>query len=146
VLKILVALDFDAVSRGACRFAGQYAAGLAAAEIHFLHVLVGPALQPEEREFELLETTIARMREVAEAETRDADDRPLAGGVALRYRVERGAPDEQILRVARDEDVDGIVLATHGRKGIERLLLGSVAEKVVRGAPCSVIVVKQKPS
>jgi nucleotide-binding universal stress UspA family protein len=146
VLKLLVALDFDAVSRVVCRFAGQYAAGLAAAEIHFLHVLVGPALTPEEREFALMEATIARMREVAEAETRDADGRSLPEGVALRYRVERGTPDEEILRVARSEDVDGIVLATHGRKGLERLLIGSVAEKVVRGAPCTVIVVKQKPN
>jgi nucleotide-binding universal stress UspA family protein len=49
---------------------------------------------------------------------------------------------DEILRVARDADADLIVLGTHGRTGLGRLLMGSVAEQVVRRAPCPVLVVK----
>ena len=53
-----------------------------------------------------------------------------------------GDPAEEILRYAADAGTDLIVLGTHGRTGLERLLMGSVAEKVMRDAPCSVLVVK----
>lgn len=55
-----------------------------------------------------------------------------------------GDPTEQIVGVAADVDADVIVLATHGRTGLKRLLLGSVAEKVVRLAGCGVFVVRDK--
>src|SRR5437868_7054088 len=48
----------------------------------------------------------------------------------------------KIIRYATEQGVDLIVMGTHGRTGLERLLMGSVAEQVVRGAPCSVLVVK----
>jgi nucleotide-binding universal stress UspA family protein len=53
-----------------------------------------------------------------------------------------GDPAGEIVRYAADAAVDMIVLGTHGRTGVERLLMGSVAEKVMRDAPCSVLVVK----
>jgi len=53
-----------------------------------------------------------------------------------------GDPATEIVRSARDAGVDRIVMGTHGRTGTERLLMGSVAEKVLRDAPCSVLVVK----
>lgn len=60
---------------------------------------------------------------------------------ASSYKVEIASPAERILEVARNEQVDLIVVATHGRTGAARLLLGSVAEEVVRDAPCNVLVV-----
>ena len=53
-----------------------------------------------------------------------------------------GDPAEEIVRYGRDAGIDLIVMGTHGRTGLERLLMGSVAEKVLRDAPCSVMVVK----
>ena len=56
--------------------------------------------------------------------------------------VLRGAAFAEIVRFARDKNVDLIVIATHGLSGIAQLLLGSTAEKVVRKAPCPVLTVK----
>ena len=60
----------------------------------------------------------------------------------VRYHVRSGDPLERILEVAEDCMSDLIVLATHGRTGVKRLLIGNVAEKVVRHAPCPVLTVK----
>jgi len=53
-----------------------------------------------------------------------------------------GDPAEEIIHYAVAADIDLIVMGTHGRTGLDRLLMGSVAEKVLRGAPCSVLVAK----
>ena len=58
--------------------------------------------------------------------------------------VASGNPFEQILDAAEDQRIDLIVLATHGRTGVKRLLIGNVAEKVVRHAPCPVLTVKPR--
>jgi nucleotide-binding universal stress UspA family protein len=58
--------------------------------------------------------------------------------------VATGHPAETIARVARERSVDLIVMSTHGRTGLQHVLLGSVAEKVVRLAPCPVLTVKRR--
>jgi len=66
-------------------------------------------------------------------------------GVAkVHYHIRQGDPFENILDGAEDFLTDLIVLATHGRTGIKRLVIGNVAEKVVRHAPCPVLTVKPK--
>jgi len=60
----------------------------------------------------------------------------------LERRVEQGIPVSEILRVAQETKADLIVMGTHGRTGLRRLLMGSVAEQVVRRAPCPVLTVK----
>jgi universal stress protein A len=62
--------------------------------------------------------------------------------VPVEYRLEEGDPVEEILRVARECHSDLIAMGTHGRTGLAHLLLGSVAEQVVRRATCPVLVVK----
>jgi nucleotide-binding universal stress UspA family protein len=62
----------------------------------------------------------------------------------VRYHVRTGDPFERILDGAEDLATDLIVLATHGRTGIKRLVIGNVAEKVVRHAPCPVLTMKPK--
>jgi nucleotide-binding universal stress UspA family protein len=63
--------------------------------------------------------------------------------VRLEYRVLAGPePVSEILRVAKEESCDLIVMGTHGRTGLRRVLMGSVAELVVRKAPCPVLTVK----
>jgi universal stress protein A len=68
-----------------------------------------------------------------------------AGLDGARFMVEVASPADRILELARDEMVDLIVVATHGRRGAARLLLGSVAEEVMRDAPCNVLVVHLPP-
>ena len=62
--------------------------------------------------------------------------------VKWEYRMLVGSPAEAIVSLVRDEDVDLIVMSTHGRTGLRRLLMGSVAEAVVRKAPCPVLTMR----
>ena len=64
-------------------------------------------------------------------------------GVKTRQQIIVGNPRHEILNVADSEAVDLIVIGTHGRRGFSRILHGSVAEAVVRHAPCSVLSVKR---
>jgi nucleotide-binding universal stress UspA family protein len=68
--------------------------------------------------------------------------RPTDDGIPVTHVLLQGDPANEIVRYGRDARMDLIVMGTHGRTGVERLLLGSVAEKVLRDASCSVLVVK----
>jgi len=59
----------------------------------------------------------------------------------LETRVELGAPAAKILEVAKKEKIDLIIMGAHGRKGLDRAIFGSVADKVVQGAPCPVVTI-----
>jgi nucleotide-binding universal stress UspA family protein len=63
----------------------------------------------------------------------------------VEYLLAEGDPVEAIVRVAGERGCDLVVMGTHGRHGLKRLLAGSVAEEVVRDAPCPVLVVKSAP-
>jgi nucleotide-binding universal stress UspA family protein len=68
--------------------------------------------------------------------------RPVNTRIPVHHVLLEGDPAGEIVRYAQDAAMDLIVMGTHGRTGLERLLMGSVAEKVMRDAPCSVLVVK----
>jgi nucleotide-binding universal stress UspA family protein len=68
--------------------------------------------------------------------------RPVDCRIPVHHVLLEGDPADEIVRFCRDASIDLVVLGTHGRTGVERLLMGSVAEKVLRDAPCSVLVVK----
>lgn len=67
---------------------------------------------------------------------------PVNDSIRVEHVLLDGDPATEIVRYVRDAGADLIVMGTHGRTGLERLLVGSVAEKVMRDAPCSVLVVK----
>ena len=67
---------------------------------------------------------------------------PTDPAVAYEHRLMMGSPAGAIVHLAEQEDVDMIVMPTHGRTGVLRLLMGSVAEEVVRKAKCPVLTVK----
>lgn len=75
--------------------------------------------------------------ELARLAARHVGDR-----LAVRYHVPAGRPFVEIIRAARDFEADLIIIATHGHTGVEHILFGSTAEKVVRKAPCPVLVVR----
>jgi nucleotide-binding universal stress UspA family protein len=92
-----------------------------------------------------METSWDGVRQVLESEGETALDeaeRLLDDGVALETHTVEGTPSTEIVAFARDEPIDLVVMGTHGRGGIDRLLLGSVAERVVRGSPVPVTTVR----
>ena len=74
-------------------------------------------------------------------EVADAADK---AGVAVETRLVTGIPSEDIVRLGQELPADLIIMGTHGRSGMSHLLLGSVAERVVRKAPCPVLTVRQE--
>jgi nucleotide-binding universal stress UspA family protein len=72
--------------------------------------------------------------------------RPQNAAIMLRHVLLEGDPAEKIVRYASDEGMNLIVMGTHGRNGEERTLMGSTAERVLREAPCSVLVIKMPQS
>lgn len=137
--KILFATDF---SNGAA-WGGVYARSIAratGAELHvlFADVLHSDALQPSGRWAG--EEALARL----EAEMANANEREQGlPRVITKHAVRRNfSPGPAILEYAAEEDVDLIVTGTHGRRGVSRIVLGSVAEEVVRLAGCPVLTVR----
>ena len=115
------------------------------AEIVLLHVLP-PILVPPEGYFP--PSLYERLVGAAYADAHESIDRLLEEqtdpALKVRVRVEEGGPAERILDVAREESVDLIIVGTHGRSGLPRLVLGSVADRVVRQATCPVLTVRPR--
>lgn len=86
------------------------------------------------------EPRVLRRDHIEEALTRLRDLVPGSFTGTFNVEVASGDPANEIVRMARDRQVDLIVMSTHGRTGLRRALLGSVAEKVVRHTPCPILI------
>lgn len=89
------------------------------------------------------EDIIRQAREAGARIVADFRARLTLGSDAVQF-VPEGPPGAEIVKVARQWQADLIVIGSHGRRGIRRALIGSVAEAVVRQAPCPVLVVRAK--
>jgi nucleotide-binding universal stress UspA family protein len=69
--------------------------------------------------------------------------KPADPAVPFEHRLITGDPAHAVVRLAKDENVDMIVIGTHGRTGLSRMLMGSVAEAIVRRAECPVLTYKR---
>ena len=78
-----------------------------------------------------------------EAEEARLDQVTPGGDVNFRRKFIVGSPADELVNYAKDNAIDLVVMGTHGRTGLNRLLMGSVAEGVVRRAPCPVLTIKQ---
>lgn len=141
---ILVATDFGPTST----LAVDYAAGLARqleARLRVLHVVQDP--YPSGSGWELYVRDAGAIRERLDEDARAAMTRVLtpllASGLPVISELRHGSPTEAILEAAEDCAADLIVVGTHGRSGVSHLLMGSVAERVVRQAGCPVLAVRQ---
>jgi nucleotide-binding universal stress UspA family protein len=138
---VLCAADFS----GCSRYAFEVARALARdhhARLVVLHVATPPPLVT----WGELERALDRRDGYrAELAHKLRESYPGDGPGAVEYRVEDGDPATEIAALAREVECDLLVLGTHGRTGLDRLLLGSVAEKVLRKAPCPVLTVKAPP-
>ena len=140
--RILVPVDFSAASEEAVRRAVALADRFEA-EVTLLNVLDTSVFNVSEVSAYLdVSDVVDGMREGARrnlealAATVDPEQRR-----AIRVEVREGRPVDAIVQRAADTDAGLIVMGTHGRTGLGRLLLGSVAERVARHAPCDVMVV-----
>ncbi len=141
--NILCPTDFSELSVGAINYAVLLAEAFAA-RLHLLHVVdqayqywmamgpetfpVGPA--PEE----LIKTATKQMEDFASQYVPEK--------LQASREIISGRPFLEIIRVAKEKKCDLIVIGTHGRGALSQVLLGSVAEKVVRKAPCPVLSVR----
>jgi len=89
-----------------------------------------------------MDEVLKSLYEEAEKEIKRVYLEELRGYDDIEYAVLRGIPYEEIVRFAEEKDIDMIVMASHGRRGLDRLFFGSVAEKVVKYAKCPVLIVK----
>ena len=84
----------------------------------------------------------ARVKKEGEDALASARSKGEKAGIVIVTQLLRGYPSEEIMKFARNQGMDLIVLGNLGKSGVERLLLGSVSEAVVRNAPCPVLVVR----
>jgi universal stress protein A len=82
----------------------------------------------------------------AEAEMKNLSKSPRFRGVKTSTLIKEGDPSEEIVATAREQKADMVVMGTHGRTGLEHLLIGSTTEKVIRTSPCPVLTVRSKTS
>lgn len=139
--KILCAVDFSDPSRNAMRAAAELARS-AQATLVLMHVWQ-PPLWTTDYGIELPNDALQEARGVEESTLAAwrAEARQLGVG-EVTTKLVRGVPWDEIVGAARDDKaIDLIVLGTHGRTGLRRALIGSVAERVVRHAPCTAMVV-----
>jgi nucleotide-binding universal stress UspA family protein len=133
--KILVPIDFSDCSKKALAYAIPFARHFGA-ELNLLHVVEPFPAVPEMAPYDA--ETIEEGRLELEALQKSPGD-----AVPCTTLVRNGAPPSKITSAARELDADLIVISTHGRKGLSRVFLGSTAERVVRSAPCPVLIVRE---
>ncbi len=140
IRHVLCAIDFSDFSRRALKhaiaIARWYEASLTLVNVQAsaAMAMAAPEMLP------LMVLTAEARADLLDAMTRFAEEEVI-GTVPYRCDVREGAPANEILACAHESSSDLIVIGTHGRSGLERLVLGSVAEKVLRKAACPVLTV-----
>jgi universal stress protein A len=141
VKKILAPTDFSPYSTQALDYAALIAKSFKA-EITLMHIIESPTYSITDTliwvdHSEALKTTASALLENLSKELAKK-------GLSVATYLVTGIPYREIVKKSQQDKVDLIVMGTHGRTGMEHLLLGSVAEKVLRLAPCPVLTVPVK--
>ena len=147
IRNILVPTDFSAASQEAVRYAYELAVRLDAT-LHLLHVLENPfapgafmemySPPPAEYFTDLEQQAEMKLKTVL------TEDQQRQVRAVLTTRL--GVPSSEILdRLQEEPQIDLVVMATHGRGGVARLVMGSVADRVLRTAPCPVLTMREHP-
>lgn len=141
--KILLPTDFSNYSAAATKYACELASRFDA-DLHLLHLLeLHLSSTPDFGLGLALPRYINESRAAAEKSLAGVlDQNWSAGRRTVIQAVLEGSPKVEIIRYARKQDIDLIVLSTHGRTGLAHVIMGSVAESVVRTAPCPVLTVR----
>ena len=144
--RILMPTDFSDYSKEALDYA-VYLAKTFGADLYLLHVYEAPLLIPSGETLNVRPEVHQWFRDLKEGASKSLDaqaDKVRRFGVQVHPILREGHPFREILNIAGEISADLIVLGTHGRTGLPHVLLGSVAERVVRKASCPVFTVHPK--
>jgi nucleotide-binding universal stress UspA family protein len=140
--KILVPIDFSDYSKSALKYAAQIAKFFDAS-ITLVYV-VEPMIYPAD--FSMgqvaIPSTDMHLHERAEEELKTLANSVIDPTIKVDITIKTGKPFVEINETAKEIDADLIIIATHGHTGVEHILFGSTAEKVVRKAPCPVLTLR----
>lgn len=142
--SIVVGIDFSPACEEGVRAALRLAGEQPGTEVHAVHVL-DPAAGGASKSVRIRQQAVALEElpdRLCDYITEHAGALPRGGETSLGVHVRFGKPAQGILQMATDAGADLIVVGTHGREGLKRLTLGSVAEEIVRTARCPVLVAR----
>lgn len=141
--KVLVPIDFSDYSKSALKYAVNFAKSFNA-EIILIYV-VEPVIYPPD--FSMGQIAMPSINtewdDRAKEELQKLAKSEIVGSANVKTVIKTGKPFVEIIETAKEENVDLIIIATHGRSGVEHILFGSTAEKVVRKAPCPVLTLRE---
>jgi nucleotide-binding universal stress UspA family protein len=144
--NVLYCTDFSESAKAALPFAIDASKKYGAA-LHIIHVYQDPEHLAEYEISSQMKMDWIRLAQSLGAETEkklSALCAEISQGVKpCQYKMLRGKPDLEIIRYAKENAIDLIVLASHGLSGWEHILFGSTAERVLRESPCNVLVIKK---
>ncbi|HTS00592.1 MAG TPA: universal stress protein [Bacteroidota bacterium] len=142
ISSILVPIDFSIHSKNALKYAVPIAEKFKAS-LHLVYV-VEPTIYPADLGFGqvVLPGVEDELREKGGEELEALMEKEIGGRVKSTCSVRTGNPHQEILREAEELGVAMIVVATHGHSGVEHMLFGSTADRIVRNAKCPVLTVR----
>lgn len=140
--RFLVPIDFSDYASHALDYAISLASKLGA-RLTLLHVIQSLPMGGADMGVTLPYTYIQDMEAEITSSLQTYLQRVTVAGLEGEIAVVHGVPFNEIIAAAKTQQVDLIIMGTHGRTGLQHVLLGSVAEKVVRLAPCPVLVARQ---
>ena len=141
--KILCPVDFSEFTKDVVAYAADISRQYGA-ELHVLHVIPNLTYFTPYESFLTPENLVAMEKNIQDEVDRDFKKVLSAVGIDVRKVVRTGVAFVEIIDYAKTEGIDLIVMGTHGRSGIEHILIGNVAEKVVRKSPCPVMTIRPK--
>jgi nucleotide-binding universal stress UspA family protein len=142
IRRILFPTDFSEPAEYAWPYAMTFAQEFGA-EVHLVHVVTPPPRLTEAYAVDFdPERTVQSLTAEASAAMDQQVEAAKSRSLIFRREVRVGVDFREIIDYAAKQDIDLIVMATHGRTGLAHVLLGSVAEKVVRKSPCPVLTIK----
>ncbi len=140
--RILLPTDCSELSNQAFPYAISMAEKFEA-QLHILHVVELFNYDPYDGSIEMSNVAgIEMVREKASKILADYTEKAKKENVDVKEVILKGTAYNEIVEYARNEDIDLIIMATHGRSGIMHMLLGSTTEKVVRHSPCPITTIK----
>lgn len=142
IKKILVPIDFSDYSKNAFRYSIDFCKFFQA-EIILIYVIEPVVYPPDFSMGQIAFPTLdMQMDKRAQEELENLAKTEVASGQKIRTIVKTGKPFIEIIDTAIEEDIDLIIISSHGHSGVQHILFGSTAEKVVRKAPCPVLSVR----